>query len=386
MPSALPVPPRPLQGALIQVEQIPLPPKDQLAAIWQNLEARANRSFFLSWTWIETWLDKIDCSPELMTARLNDEIVGLGLVHARLKTRHRLLPIWTAFLNQTGDDNQDVITIEHNDVLADRRFHEEVRLACFRFLIDHGTCLGREVNEVVLGGIDDALRGQVATLGRPLHERAAAGSTFVDLDALRDTNISFLETLKPSTARRIKRSMALYRKRGPLELKAAENVDEALDFFDRCGALHQARWTARGRPGAFAYPFYVTFHRRLIEKALPTGAVELVRITVDNEAIGYLYNFLDRGRVSYYFSGFHFDEDNRLKPGLISHTLCIERHRERGMNVYDFLAGEQRYKLELGQPGPTIISLAMQRPNWMLAAERPIRRLKQMLGEARQRA
>ncbi|MEZ5934203.1 MAG: GNAT family N-acetyltransferase [Alphaproteobacteria bacterium] len=385
MASVLPTAASPLEQAPLQVDLTPLPPMDLLASLWRGLEARADRSFFLSWPWIGTWLESIDCRPELLITRLDGEVVGLALVHARLKTRHRLLPVWTLYLHQTGDDDQDVITIEYNDVLADRRCRDRVRAACMRFLVEHGAFGGREVGEVVLGGVDAALRGQIEGLGRPVHERAAAGSAVVDLSALRASGLPFLDSLKASTARRIRRSIALYEERGKLELKAASDVDEALDFFDRCGAMHQERWTARGRPGAFAYPFFVAFHRRLIRAALPHGAVELVRIAAAGEPIGYLYNFIDRGRVYYYFSGFRFDDDNRLKPGLVSHALCIDRHLERGMDAYDFMAGDQRYKLELGQPGARIVSLAVQRPNWMLAAERPLRRLKQALSVARQR-
>jgi len=385
MSPALPAEAFTFENIQVQVELTSLPSEERLTSMWRDLEGRADRSFFLSWAWIGTWLKAIDCRPELMIARWRGEIVGLGLVHVRLKTRHRLLPIWTLFLHQTGDDDQDVITIEYNDVLADRRYRESVRGACLRFLIDHGVCGGREAGEVLLGGIDSALRSDIESLGRPVHERAKAGSAYVDLRTLRSDGLSFLDSLQASTARRVRRSMVLYRERGPLEMKVAENVDEALDFFDRCGELHQARWTARGRPGAFAYPFYVAFHRRLIQTALPLGMAELVRVTVAGEAIGYVYNFLDRGRVHYYFSGFRFSDDNRLKPGLVCHTLCIERHLDRGMDVYDFMAGDQRYKLELGQPGPEIVSLAVQRPNWMLAAERPLRRLKQALGDVRRR-
>lgn len=385
MSPAMPALAFPFEEAQIRIDLSPLPPLDVLASIWRDLEARADRSFFLSWTWIGAWLATIDCRPDLLMARVDDEIVGLALVHARLKTRHRLLPVWTLFLHQTGDDAEDVITIEYNDVLADRRHQHGVRDACLRFLMDHGDCGGREVGEVLLGGFEETLRGAVEGLGRPVQERAAAGSAFVDLGLLRSSGQTFLESLKPSTARRIRRSMALYETRAPLTLKAAEGVGDALDLFDSLGEFHQLRWTARGRPGAFAYPFYVAFHRRLIESALPMGQVELVRISAGGEPIGYLYNFLDRGRVYYYLSGFRFEDDNRLKPGLVSHALCIERHRAGGMDIYDFMAGDQRYKLELGQAGPRIVSLAVQRPNWMLAAERPLRRLKRALCEARQR-
>ncbi len=363
----------------VQVELTRLPARESLAAMWQNLEARADGSFFLSWAWISTWLATIDCVPHLVIARLDGEVVGLGLVHARMKIRHRVLPVWTLLLHQTGDDEQDVITIEYNDFLTDRRHRKRVREACLRFLIDHGEIGSRKIGEVLLGGLEGARRADIEALGRPVHERALAGSAYVDLRALRGSKKAFLDMLKASTARRIRRSIALYQERGSLELKVAGDVVEAIDFFERCGELHQARWTARGRPGAFAYPFYTAFHRRLITTALPLGTVELMQISAAGEPIGYLYNFLDRGSVRYYFSGFRFEPDNRLKPGLVSHALCIEHHRKRGMDVYDFMGGDQRYKQELGQPGPDIICLAVQRPNWMLAAERPLRRLKQAI-------
>jgi CelD/BcsL family acetyltransferase involved in cellulose biosynthesis len=365
----------------LEIDLRPLPPRDRLASIWQDLETRADRSFFLSWSWIGSWLASIDSRPELLIAKAGAEVVGLALLVTRRKTRHRVMPIRTLYLNQTGHDGQDVVTIEYNDILADRRYRQQVRNASLRFLVERSDTSRQPVGEVVLGGVDEALRDDVASLGRPVLERAAAGSAFVDLRALRTANAPFLDGLKASTARRIRRSMALYRERGALALEAAETVDEALAFFEQCGALHQTRWTARGKPGAFAYPFYVAFHRRLIERALPAGAVELVRVSAGEEPIGYLYNFLDRGRVYYYFSGFRFEDDNRLKPGLVCHTLCIARHLDRGMDVYDFMAGDQRYKLELGQPGPRLVTLAVQRPNWMLAAERPLRRLKQAIGD-----
>ncbi len=369
----------------LQIDVTVLPPRDRMASIWRDLETRADRSFFLSWSWIGPWLATIDNRPNLLIAKAGTEVVGLALLVTKLKTRHRVMPIRTLYLNQTGDDDQDIVTIEHNDILADRRCQMRVREACLRFLIERPEIGGRPVGEVVLGGVDERLRADVECLGRPVFERAAAGSAYVDLRALRSAKTNFLMTLKASTARRIRRSMALYRERGALELKAAGSVDEALAFFDRCGAFHQARWTARGRPGAFAYPFYVAFHRRLIETAFPKGQVELVRVSAGHEPIGYLYNFLDQNRVYYYFSGFRFEDDNRLKPGLVCHALCIERHLGRGMDVYDFMAGDQRYKLELGQPGPRIVTLAVQRRNWMLAAERPLRRLKQAIGEMRRR-
>ncbi|MGD9507055.1 MAG: GNAT family N-acetyltransferase [Geminicoccaceae bacterium] len=206
---------------------------------------------------------------------------------------------------------------------------------------------------------------------------AEAPTAFVDLAAVRASGRPYLDHVSANTRRQVRRAMALYEERyGPLRLDAAGDVGEALAFFHAAGALHQARWQPRGKPGAFAYPFYVRFHERLIKDGLPEGVVELVRVCAGEVPIGYLYNFLYHGRVYYYFSGFRYEADNRLKPGLVSHTLCIERHLARGMDVYDFMAGDNRYKTSLGQPGPRMISVLIERPTPRVRLEYFLRRLR----------
>ncbi|MGI9436122.1 MAG: GNAT family N-acetyltransferase, partial [Geminicoccaceae bacterium] len=340
-----------LSDETVHVTLEPLLALDHLAAMWRSLEDRSDARFFLSWPWISCWLATIDCRPDLLIARRHGEIVGLGLVLVRLRTRHRVMPVQTLFLHHTGDQDQDIITMEYNDFLLDQRYAREVRRACLRFLLAATAIDGRRVGELLLSGIDEALVGEIRTLGRPHHELANAGSAWVDLVGIRRSGQSYQDGLKPSVTRRIRRSMTLYQARGAVKMDIASTVEGALAYFEQAGALHQERWTAKGHPGAFAYPFYVTFHRRLIETAFPLGHVELVRVTVAGEPIGFLYNFLYRNKVYYYFSGFRFEDDNRLKPGLVCHSLSIERHLNSGMDAYDFMAGEQRYKSELGEPG-----------------------------------
>lgn len=363
-------------AAAVQVECVALPAMDQLRHWWLDLEARSDRKFFLSWSWIGAWLATINDPPELVVARRHGEIIGLGLLTVRLKTRHRIMPVWTLFLNQVGLDDQDGITIEYNDFLLDRRFEQETRTACLRYLIERQRWSGKRVAEIMIAGMDGAIADGLNQFGRPVVRWADAGSGFVDLSSIRAAGKTYLSSLKSSTARRIRRSMSLYRDQGDIELTSASTVEQALDYFDEAAKLHQARWIARGETGAFASSFFVTFHRELISKALPKGNVELIRITVGGDPLGFLYNFIDRGQVYQYASGFRFDSDNRLKPGLVCHALCIQRHLDNGMQGYDFMGGDQRYKLELGQPGPRIVTAVIQRPHWLLTAERPLRRLK----------
>ena len=272
----------------IQVALEPLPDVDQLAETWTSLEKRADNAFFLSWTWIGTWLATITRAPELLIARVNDKVVGLGLVTSRLRVRHRVMPVWTAWLNQTGDPAQDIITTEYNDILADRLIETEVRLACLRFLLARSRIGGRRIGEVVLGGLQETRTSDIQKLNRPIRELASVGSARIDLAAIRRSGKPYMAHLRPSVAKRLRRSMDLYQSRGDVRLSMANSIKETRQFFDMAGAFHQQRWIDKGHPGAFAYPFYVDFHHRLIEAAFPLGALELVKVEVGGEPIGFL--------------------------------------------------------------------------------------------------
>jgi len=141
-------------------------------------------------------------------------------------------------------------------------------------------------------------------------------------------------------------------------LEVAENADEALSFFDAMSDMHQRTWHDRDGEGAFS----VAFHKRLIETCYPKGRVELLRLSAGETVIAYLYNFIDGKTVRYYSSGFLYEADNRLKPGMVAHTLCIEHYLATGMDRYDFMAGEARYKTSLGEVGPDILSYLVERP------------------------
>ena len=54
---------------------------------------------------------------------------------------------------------------------------------------------------------------------------------------------------------------------------AAADVEEALDYLSRLKQLHQAYWTRRGKPGAFANEFFERFHRALIRERFATQSL-----------------------------------------------------------------------------------------------------------------
>jgi CelD/BcsL family acetyltransferase involved in cellulose biosynthesis len=203
----------------------------------------------------------------------------------------------------------------------------------------------------------------------------------VDLSALRASGQDYLSTLGAQTRPTVRRSLRLYEGLGALSLTQAGDVPQALQFLDRLKHFHQTAWTARGLPGAFANPLFERFHRRLIATALPAGQVQLLRVAAGSAEVGYLYNFVEGGQVLAYQSGFHFGLTQRNHhPGLVTHALAVQRALDQGLDGYDFLAGEARYKQQLSHQTYAMTTFTLHRPSLGLRLEQAWRQVRGRIG------
>lgn len=340
-----------------------------LAGDWIELEARADGNFFLSWRWIGTWLRTTGARPFLVSATENDRIVALGLVTACRRKRH-FLSISQLCLHETGMADFDGLTIEYNNFLIARAAPADCLAQIFRAL------QSREPgwDEIVLSGIEPHVASMAKAAGLHLETDRVSPVFGVALCAGKAE-----ETLSPNLRAQIRQSRAFAERAGPLTLEPARDTKQALAFFEAMAVLHTAYWQGRGKPGAFATEFSRAFHRELIAGADTLAGVELLRLAAGDEVLGYLYNFLYAGRVCNYQSGFSYGGDNRHRPGLIAHSMAIARARDRGLLVYDFLAGDAHYKARLGAPMGSMGWYRAQRNRLGLTAERALRRLYQGL-------
>lgn len=315
-----------------------------LETAWKELEARATHSFFLSWLWIGTWLRHIPdgTQPHVLVARSSGKIVGLAIIcrrrvwslgpHARAR--------W--LLNESGDTRFDRLFIECNSILAEQP--DTIIPAG----LDALTSRLRRADQLVLSGIDADLElaacGAAGRAGLVSEVKQADTALWVDYAKAHQQKKDYRATLGRSTRQAVSRAMRLYAERGPLEFRIMETTTDALAAFDLLSDFHRSRW---GRKGAFANPGFRPFHEELIARGVPTGAVRISRTLVGGQTIGVVYNFVHDGRVLNYQSGFLYESDGRLKPGLVSHVLAIEESISRGERGYDFLAGGAGHKAHL---------------------------------------
>jgi CelD/BcsL family acetyltransferase involved in cellulose biosynthesis len=345
--------------------------REAVAAIWQTLALNPPRSYFLSWGWVETWLDHLPQDADVQLAVLRDDagpIAAAFIGHARVVRQH-LFRSTAWLLNQTGSHTVDQLYIEDNDFLC----REGANVSCRDLL----AALPGKWEELYLSGVDPH-----GTTGRLL-ERVEAPyqvlianripAPYVDLAAVAAGRKDYLAALSSNTRSQIRRCYKGYEARGPLAREVASDTASALDIFEEMVKLHQHWWGLRGDKGAFANPWFYNFHRSLIERRFAAGELQLVRVRCGDMTVGCIYNFVWNGTVSFYQSGFRPEDDNRLKPGFICHTEAIRHNVEAGNSVYDFMASFDEYKVRMSTHQRELVWARVQKPRLKFAVERMMR-------------
>ena len=344
---------------------------------WRALEQRSRASVFQSWAWIGCWLASLpqDIHPVLIRVSRGLEILALGIV-CRAHVRGTFVTARALLLNETGDAKLDCVTIEHNGLLCDPAMAgqvvERVALALQK---------RSDWDEWVLSGVDRSIAKahyeDIATrLGWIVHAFGERPWYVVQLNQLRGGGNNQLGWLSVNTRYQVRRALKEYGKRGDVKIEIARSAEEALVFFERLKGLHQHYWHARGKPGAFGPEFFEIFHRRLIEQEWPRGGVHLLRVSAGEHEIGYLYNLVYGQTIYSYQSGFNYEHDAKIKPGLVSHVLAIQRATADGFGFYDLLAGDAQYKRSLATHSETMRWIRLRRPRLAFRLEALVRRIR----------
>jgi|GEM_PF-1038537 len=342
-------------------ELSPLKNLDGLEREWRELEARASCSFFLSWSWIGTWLklvqEKEKSDLHLYRCYCNHELVGLAIVAACNVKRRILFSSRILTLNEVSDESLNMF-IEHNGVLT-KRGHE---LATIEQALYDLLQSDLDWDEIQLNNIPKESYQSLHFDGKSLQARDEIEHAIWIAPLYRDTSIdSIIGRMSKNRRWQMRRTFKEYEKEGRLSIKAATNTHEALMYFQQLGILHTLRWERAGKKGSFTQQSWVAFHQSLIATAFDRGEVQLLQIRCGARTIGYLYNFLWRNTVHMLQSGFVIEQSNLLRPGYVSHILAMQLNAMYGSAQYDFMSGDAEYKRVLAEPYPPLVSARLQK-------------------------
>ncbi|MGL4577089.1 MAG: GNAT family N-acetyltransferase [Burkholderiaceae bacterium] len=313
---------------------------------WHALHAATpGASIFISPLWMQTWLKHYGhaFSGQWVRWHSQGKTVGGVLVLRRARWR-KGVPLRCLYLNTSDDMAARSPQAEFNQVLHDPAYAQQVCTALADYLQE------RRWDCIALSGFEQSpfFENLLTKLRYARAESDAKPAPFVDLKALPEG--AYAQTLGSRSGQQIRQSIRQYEEKfGPLRLEEAQDDASRQLYLAELARLHNALWRDRGMPGAFDCAQFVAFHNALVASGGPQGAIRLMRVIAGQHVLGYLYALNDRGCVYVYQSGFCYENDTKLRPGLVTHALAISHCRDQGQHEYNLMAGDSQYKRTLAK-------------------------------------
>ena len=337
-------------------------------------------SFFLEPFWQRTcekvWPESLGWTVWSGTAAWGSGNMANALLGRRTVTRHHgLMSSKVVALNQTAFEHWDQVFIEFNGFFAAPR---EGFSANLNLLIE-GLCKDPGWDEFKLSGLQSseyeaawALSLKHGLRPRLLDQRV---TPYRDLlgDRHAGTVLSGLSSNLRSQLRRSQRK--LEETLGPLKLAHASDAMQAWEWISQLAPWHEARWRhPDGRSSSgFSNPVFVQFHQTLIEEAFASDGVRVWKLQAGNHVLSIIYNFRTTTTESFYLGAVNPEIDPRFQSGLLAHALIMDQCLLEGLQFYDFMAGDSRYKRQLANGSETLYWLVLQRPRVRFAVEDKLR-------------
>jgi CelD/BcsL family acetyltransferase involved in cellulose biosynthesis len=343
--------------------------------VWEQLvENCPAATFFLTCEWVDAWLETFaeSLAPQILVFRDKTTPVGACLL-VRRKHYYGFVPVDRIHLNTAGEDPEDSPWIEFNNLLCLDGREQEVASA----LCAHVSAL--QPDEVLFDGFcsGPALEALRSTFSCLRHASDVRVNYYVQLDALRARKATYESALGQKTRYRLRQNYKMY---GDIAVEAAASTQEAHLMLDELAALNHKVWEMRGIRTAFESERFLTFHRTLIERAFSTGAIQMLRFTAEGVRIGYMYNFVHRGKVYFYQSGLVYSENKRVRPGFVcigkAVAYCLEQPE---LSEFHLMPGGDHYKESMGTNSQPIEWVLAQQTNARIRAVDVLRSIKRKI-------
>jgi CelD/BcsL family acetyltransferase involved in cellulose biosynthesis len=118
----------------------------------------------------------------------------------------------------------------------------------------------------------------------------------------------------------------------------AEEVEAFLDLM-ACSAPEKAE---------FLTPEMRSFFRQLAHVMYDAGWLQLSFLELEGQKVASYFSFLYAGRVMVYNSGLNWQDYPQLSAGIVLAAYNISHAIKQGIEVFDFMQGNERYKYHLG--------------------------------------
>jgi CelD/BcsL family acetyltransferase involved in cellulose biosynthesis len=329
-----------------------------LESTWRGLEDPDHPgAAFRSFAWIASWWETFGArlEPLVLVARTPERTVGI------LPLYLVPLPLGGKQVRLMGDRH---VGSDYLGVVAASRDAPDVARGFARHL------RAWEPAEIVLGEIldDDPLAAALAPGGIVTFRYPCPAIR------LRGAFDEYLSTLPQGTGKQwLRRRRWLERRPGyrfEIRRQPAEIASGMEILFD----LHRRRWALEGGSDGITGPEVETFHRIAAGRLADRGAAIVFVLHAEGEPRAALYGFDTGERLSFYQAG-HDPAWRQRSVGTVVLGLAIETAFSEHKSEFDFLHGNEDYKLAWANDSRRTVSLAVRGPGfrpWLRSQGRTI--------------
>jgi CelD/BcsL family acetyltransferase involved in cellulose biosynthesis len=328
---------------------------------WQALMARsAADPLFLSFEWLSSWWDcfgeSLGQSPEVLAFYRGPQLAGLAPLYRQRVLRSGILPAHSVQMMGLAWRDPEPLISEYLDVIGEEADLPLLREACVRQLLQDPAW-----SEFVIGF---TTRG---TQWREAYQRCVGSERHyvreLDRSVAYQADLScgfaaYLAGLEQSTRRSLWNLRHRLGGSGEVRLESVAQEDIARAFED-LNRLHRLRWQRPAFTGR-----RLRFHTTLAQRLAARGELALSRLHVAGEVVSVLYDIRKGARQYNIKMAFDPAFSSRVSLGLIHLGFAMEAACERGVRLYDLLAGPGRasdYKRHLSQERRALSCVQMLR-------------------------
>ena len=317
------------------------------------LASSAQPSIFLGRAWLESWLDVFGDRHESCFLAVHDGADLVGLAPFVVNTESPRIG-----LRRLTIAGQQPTSGEHLTVVARAGRERHVAEAVAEQLAgplrrrwDVLTIQRMLADSPMLAPLTEALRAR----GCGVEVIETGNSPYLPLPADVD---EILRSKSKNFRGQVRQSANRLGRLGTVKIAlAGEDID--LDAaFDHLVRLHRLRWSGAS---SFDSSDKISFHRTLSRRLLDDDQLYLAVLLLDDEPIAARYDFVSHGKI-WCIQGGWDPAHSAARPGMVMTEHVMRWGVERGLDEYDFLAGDGEYKDRWSTDARNLVSVVATNP------------------------
>jgi CelD/BcsL family acetyltransferase involved in cellulose biosynthesis len=312
-----------------------------LEARWDELAHNDPRDgLFRTSVWYRAWLEHVrpDAEPFVVVVRDGATIVGLAplcrLTYCDLGFRLKAVA-WAG---------REVVSGDFLDFISENETRPQVISAILTFLDKARSQWGLLVIGELLkeGPTLDAMENMGGFNKLAARRQEDRLCPYIELP---ETFDAYLNGMSSSMRYHVRRRIRDIEKKGA-RMEVSSDPKEVSAHLDTLIRLHLARWRRDNLPGTFGRKGFAEFLRQVCTNPPSGSSCRLYQLSHEGSPIAALLMFYFGQSALYYQAG--WDPDSPLvscSPGVVIMAHSIRDAIDRGFRYYEFLRGDEAYKL-----------------------------------------